>query len=449
MVHNPNCLLCAEIPCCPEHCCDFDECKCGDCPQCGGPEEGQKTLEAAEEAPPSHSCNWEEAELPPLIKLEIADGLSLIDKDENLSGEQEPSSVVLPSSAEETLSVEPANSSSVLQSSAEASKLNQDVLASTRETMASIERTLASLKVTQDKFKEFDTAWQTVLTSAAEKIGATLENLDELKAIHGEPRTCDMDEAANAIAQSHKVAVLIGAGLSAESGIPTFKDNDETWEVDGQSFNHVEMCRLEVLQSYPLEFWQKHQTMYSQMRNCSPNEGHYAIAEMYESLRRFGRGVCVITQNIDSLDTLVLGPEADLYQVHGCLAQMRCMFECSEELYPAPDDEFLMSIPCCYNCGGPARPNILMFDEDYTEKYYRADSALAASMEADCLIVVGTALGVSWPAKLVKGFAKTGKTIVEINVEPNIEYGNALVFPDRCTAVLPPLADKVISILRS
>jgi NAD-dependent deacetylase len=339
--------------------------------------------------------------------------------------------------------------SSVLEASRETIRKNQEVLDKTRETMAGLEKTMAGLKETEEKFKRFDAAWKQVFDTAAEKIGASIENIEELKAAHGEPRTCDLDEAAVQIAECNKVLILIGAGLSAESGIPTFKDNEETWEVDGQNMTHVEMCRLEVLQSYPLEFWQKHQMMHIRMRNSSPNEGHYAVAELADFLRRVGKGVAVVTQNIDSLDRLVLGPEADLYEVHGSLSYMRCMFSCSDELFPAPDEEYLSMIPCCYNCGGPARPNILMFDENYTEQFYRADTAYAAAMDSDCLIVIGTALGVSWPAKLVKEFAKTGKLIVEVNIEPSVEYGRVLVFPDRCGAVLPSLVDRVISILRS
>jgi NAD-dependent deacetylase len=338
---------------------------------------------------------------------------------------------------------------SVLDASKETIRKNQETLDRTRDTMAGVAKTLESLKETEEKFKHFEATWKQAFNAITDSIGASFENGEEFKATHGEPRTCDMEEAAALIAACNKVTILIGAGLSAESGIPTFKGNDETWEVEGRALSHTEMCRVDILQSYPLEFWQKHQMMHMRMRNSAPNEGHYAVAELYDSLLRHGREVSVVTQNIDSLDRLVLGPEAALYELHGSLSQMRCMFACSEELFPAPDEEYLMTIPCCYNCGGPARPNILMFDESYTEQFYRSESAYAVALQADCLIVLGTALAVSWPLRLVKEFAKTGKLIVEVNIEPVIEYGKVLVFPDRCGVVLPPLVDRVTSILRS
>lgn len=180
------------------------------------------------------------------------------------------------------------------------------------------------------------------------------------------------------------------------------------------------------------------------MAQCNPNSTHWAIAELFNFLRFKQKRVTLITQNIDGFDKSVIGADPDLCEIHGNTHYMRCMFECCSHIFDGPPiDEMVEMIPCCPACGALARPNVLLFGENYNEELYRSESALRAIEECDCMIVMGTQLHCALPAEAVRQSAKLGKLIIEINIEPVIKYGNVLVLPDRCGSVFPPIVDIV------
>lgn len=283
------------------------------------------------------------------------------------------------------------------------------------------------------------------MDKALSKFSDSCENVEELKKQYGEPRMCSIGEAAVLIAERRKVVFLIGAGASVASGVPVYKDSEDRWELDGALLTHEEMARLEVLQSYPLEFWQKQQFFRMFVAQNRPNQCHYAVSEFYHMYRGRGRSSAVITQNIDGYDREVLGPEAELYEIHGNLEYMRCLSEtCSfnTELLPGPPaTDYLEYIPMCPNpeCGAITRPNILLFDESYDEKIYKSESAMKAIEDADCLIVLGTQLKCALPKKLVRKAIENRALVIEVNICPVIEYGNVLVIPESCENVMPEL----------
>ena len=123
---------------------------------------------------------------------------------------------------------------------------------------------------------------------------------------------------------------------------------------------------------------------------------------------------------------------------------MRCTLDCCEEVFACPDfSDTIQSVPLCPRCGAIARPNVLLYGEGYSEKWYRADTAGQAVKGSQVLIVIGTQLKCGFPTQRVKEFAVDGRVIIEINVEPVIEYGNVLVLTKASGEVVPNLVKMI------
>lgn len=328
------------------------------------------------------------------------------------------------------------------------------MLQKTQETLNRLKATIEGCKETEKQYQKFQDTFNEVISKTLSRFSESVENVEELKNKYGAPRICSIGEAAVLIAERRKVVFLIGAGVSVASGIPVYKDSEDRWELDGELLTHEEMARMEVLQSYPMEFWQKQQHFRMIIAQNQPNACHFAVSEFYHMYRSQGRDAAVITQNIDGYDRMILGHDAELYEVHGNLEYMRCLSEScelSKQLLPAPPAEYLEYIPMCPDpsCGAITRPNILLFDESYNEEIYKAESAMKVVEEADCLIVLGTQLKCGLPKKLVRKAVENRALVVEVNICPCIEYGNVLVIPDGCESVMPELLgivrDNIIS----
>jgi len=198
------------------------------------------------------------------------------------------------------------------------------------------------------------------------------------------------------------LAALTGAGISAESGIPTFRGRNALWgETDPVAF-----FTPDALTDDPLRTW----TLYDRLRACAataaPNAGHLALATLGRQ-----RELALITQNIDGLHQRA-GSEP-VYELHGTLWRLRCM-ECTyqEEDLRVP----LPSLPpTCPHCGGLLRPDIVLYTESLPERTLAA--ATHAARTCDWLLVIGTS-GVVYPAAgLPEVASRHGAVLVEINPE--------------------------------
>uniref|UniRef100_A0A7S3IAN1 Deacetylase sirtuin-type domain-containing protein n=1 Tax=Fabrea salina TaxID=342563 RepID=A0A7S3IAN1_9CILI len=431
-----ECKSCSTEVCCPEHCCDWDNCTCKDCEMCGG-ESTQK-----QQTPQSSTPSTTETEEPPSKPESIVDEINrkVAERIKLRKLEEEK----LNQEREEKRKAEKEKHELILKGCRETVSRNKKVLESTQSTIDKLNQTISGLKDTEKKFQDFQDAFQRVLTAGLNKYFGEQEDIEEMKAKHGVPRIVSVEEAAMNILEKENLVFLLGAGVSAESGVFTYKDDDETWEIEGQSYKQQEVHTVDVMQSYPLEFWQNMHFNRMRISSTSPNQSHLSIAEFYHFLNSKGRQVSVITQNIDGFDREVLGPDARLYELHGNLHLQRCMFECSLEAIPGPPvSEFLEIIPCCPNCGGLMRPNVLLFGESYSEELYSSGTAAEAVKSADCIIVIGTQLKCTLPNNWVKESAKLGKLIVEINVEPVVNYGNVLAVPERVGSSFPTILEIV------
>lgn len=213
----------------------------------------------------------------------------------------------------------------------------------------------------------------------------------------------------SALRSARHVVVFTGAGVSAESGIPTFRDAlTGLWE----RFDPVELATPEAFRRDPALVWGWYEWRRMRVLQAQPNPAHLAIAE----LARHVPQLTLITQNVDDLHERA-GSE-DVIHLHGSLHRPRC-FACARE--PAeplstpdePEGGRRLEPPRCSHCGGRLRPGVVWFGESLPVAALNA--AFQAAGECDLLLSVGTS-GVVYPAAEVPHRARdAGATVVHIN----------------------------------
>ena len=228
-------------------------------------------------------------------------------------------------------------------------------------------------------------------------------------------------------AGSGKITILTGAGISAESGIPTFRGPEGYWTVGSKVYHPQEMATFHMFCQMPDEVWKWYLYRMGTCGAAKPNAGHQALVAMEE---QFGDRFTLITQNVDGLHLRAGNSLARTYQIHGNVFYMRCSMECSETVYSIPEavrpknkDEHLTDsdrqLLRCPLCGGRSRPHILLFDESYNEHHYHFSSALSTARQTALLIVVGTAGATNLPNQVAREVYRNDGVIVDINIETN------------------------------
>jgi len=224
-----------------------------------------------------------------------------------------------------------------------------------------------------------------------------------------------------------KITVLTGAGISAESGIPTFRGPEGYWTVGSKVYQPQEMATFWMFTHQPDEVWRWYLYRMGVCGAAEPNPGHLALVAME---RYFGDRFTLITQNVDGLHLRAGNTLARTYQIHGNVFYMRCSLECNEAVYPIPEvvrpktkEEHLTDSDRehlrCPLCGARSRPHILLFDESYNEHHYHFYSSLKAARETALLIVVGTAGATNLPNQVAREVYQQGGVIIDINIETN------------------------------
>ncbi len=227
------------------------------------------------------------------------------------------------------------------------------------------------------------------------------------------------------IARGQGIVALTGAGISAESGVPTFRGSGGFWE----NQRLEDLATLEGFTRDPRTVWAWYDDRRRQLASCSPNPGHQALA-------RYGRlhpDFTLITQNIDGLHRAAGSPR--IIDLHGDLFRVRCMEEGgSQEDRRVP----LPEIPPRCDCGSLLRPDVVWFGEMLPEGAMR--DAGAVSHAAELFLVIGTSALV-YPAASLPEIAKSrGAYLVEINIEstpltPHVDE----VLQGPASAILPEL----------
>jgi len=219
------------------------------------------------------------------------------------------------------------------------------------------------------------------------------------------------------------IVILTGAGISAESGIPTFRDQGGLW----QKYCVEDVATYEAFKRKPDLVHEFYNQRRRDLLEVEPNAAHKALALLEKG---YPGEVLLITQNVDGLHLRAGNSLKRTYQIHGNIFSIRCSNECSTKIYPLPEGirgkdkgeeitEEEKRLLRCPKCGAIARPHVLWFDEYYDERYFYYESSLRVARQTGVLITVGTSGATNLPNQVVWTVYSSGGTIIDININEN------------------------------
>ncbi|MEC4024891.1 MULTISPECIES: SIR2 family NAD-dependent protein deacylase [Pseudomonas putida group] len=217
---------------------------------------------------------------------------------------------------------------------------------------------------------------------------------------------------AERLRQARHVTVFTGAGVSAESGIPTFRDAlTGLWE----RFDPAHLATAEAYRADPSLCWGWYEWRRSKVLRATPNAAHLAIAKLAGHVPK----LTVVTQNVDDLHERA-GSEGVIH-LHGSLHSPRCLdcgatYESSQAIQELSSDGQRLDPPLCRACNGFIRPGVVWFGEMLPESAWH--TALAAAESCDLFLSIGTSGMVFPAAELPLRALGKGSTVVHINPVP-------------------------------
>lgn len=205
----------------------------------------------------------------------------------------------------------------------------------------------------------------------------------------------------NALRESESIVFFTGAGISSESGIPTFRGKDGIWN----KLRPEELANFDAFIKNPKMVWEWYNHRKKIIHEAQPNAAHLTIAEM----ENYFKDVIVVTQNIDNLHRRA--GSNTIFELHGNIERNFCI-NCkkffNEEL------DFSVGVPKC-DCGGLIRPDVVWFGEYLPEDQFLGGEK--AAINSDVFFVVGTSAVVYPAVGLVYTAKQSGATVVEVNLE--------------------------------
>ena len=240
-----------------------------------------------------------------------------------------------------------------------------------------------------------------------------------------------LSTAATLIAQADKICLLTGAGISAESGIPTFRDKQTgLWE----NYRAEDLANIDAFERNPQLVWSWYQWRRDLVKDKQPNAAHHALAQMADWASSQAKILSLITQNVDDLHEQA-GSHAT--HLHGNLWQNKCS-QC-EAPYTAVISEQQQSLVTCEECDGLIRPDIVWFGEMLPQAEWQ--HAELSAKQCDVFISIGTS-SLVYPAAGLSQLAKhNGATIIEINLNPTQSPLVDVVLAGKAGEVLPALVN--------
>lgn len=211
----------------------------------------------------------------------------------------------------------------------------------------------------------------------------------------------NLDHIAQRLRDAQRVAVLTGAGVSAESGVATFRDPGGLWS----KFSPYELASMDGFLANPQRVWEWYQHRRQIVEHVQPNPGHVALAELERIIPQF----TLITQNVDRLHQRA--GSRHVLELHGNLEENRCV-ECGV-LHHGAIDTSVAEPPTCVHCGGRLRPNVVWFGEDLPQDVFRA--AEDAATQCDVFMSIGTSAEVYPAAELPYRAKQFGAFVIEVN----------------------------------
>jgi len=201
------------------------------------------------------------------------------------------------------------------------------------------------------------------------------------------------------------VAVLTGAGISAESGVPTFRGDEGLWK----KFKPEELATVDAFLRNPELVWEWYQHRRQILSEVQPNPGHLALRDMEERFEQFA----LITQNIDGLHQKA--GNRRVVELHGNIRRNRCL-DCGK-IYETLGPEQEATVPTC-TCKGPIRPDVVWFGESLPPE--ALEEAFHAAAHCEVFLSIGTSAVVHPAAYLPLVALQHGAYVVEVNIEPTV-----------------------------
>jgi len=213
------------------------------------------------------------------------------------------------------------------------------------------------------------------------------------------------DALLAALRDARHVCVLTGAGVSAESGVPTFRDAQEgLWA----KYRPEELATPDAFLADPALVWRWYRWRRDTVSGVAPNPGHLALARLAQRVPR----LTLVTQNVDNLHQRA--GSRDVIEFHGNIFENRCF---DEGTLHADDDA--LDVPLCPDCGSYLRPGVVWFGEAIPERALELSCAAAA--DCDVFLSIGTSSLVYPAAGLADIARRNGALLVEVNPNPTLQ----------------------------
>ena len=237
------------------------------------------------------------------------------------------------------------------------------------------------------------------------------------------------DTVVQKLKGSKKIVFVTGAGISQESGIPTFRGKDGYW----RRYDPMKLASIDAFYDDPKLVWEWYEDRRKNILSVKPNEGHFAISQMEEF-----KDVVVLTQNIDGLHQR--SGSTNVLELHGSIIRIKCTV-CD---FIDNITENFESLPPKCKCGSMLRPDVVWFGEPLPQNIWQ--SAIKEASICDVMIIVGTSLVVS-PANTLPVYAKqNGAILIEVNPEKTV-MSNDMTLSIQATSV--GVLPKMLSIFKN
>jgi NAD-dependent deacetylase len=237
------------------------------------------------------------------------------------------------------------------------------------------------------------------------------------------------DNVTKKLSDSRKVVFVTGAGISQESGIPTFRGKDGYW----RKHDPMKLATIGAFYDDPKLVWEWYEERRKNILAAKPNEGHSAISKM----EKF-KDVVVLTQNIDGLHQR--SGSTNVLELHGSIIRIKCT-ACN---FSDDITEDFESLPTKSECGNMLRPDVVWFGEALPQEVWK--NAIKEASTCDVMIIAGTSLVVS-PANSLPIYAKqNGATLIEVNPEKTVMSNDMDLSIQATSANALP---KILSILKN
>ncbi len=232
----------------------------------------------------------------------------------------------------------------------------------------------------------------------------------------------------DALKAARHVCVLTGAGISAESGVPTFRDAQTgLWA----KYDPLQLATPQAFEADPELVWDWYQFRRGLVRAVEPNAAHRALVELAELVPHF----TLITQNVDGLHARA--GSRNVIEFHGNLFVNRCFHEGT-----VVEDRESKELPHC-KCGAPLRPGVVWFGESIPEG--ALDESFAAAADCDVFLSIGTSSQIYPAAGLIDIALESGAVVAEINPDPTgkVAGGGGIEIAETAVTALVPLVSRL------